>query len=125
LKTDQRRTIRRSVHLCVALVLITGLTFSGCKSAKTIPAGKGNVTGPAAAVQTTTYQGVGVVQATDAKRPSIEIDHEEIKGLMPAMSMEFYVKDKSLLGGLKPGDRVEFTIENGVGGIKITEIRRL
>lgn len=109
----------------MALVLITGLTFSGCKSAKTTPAGKGNVTGPAAAVQTTTYQGVGVVQATDAKRPSIEIDHEEIKGLMPAMSMEFYVKDKSLLGGLKPGDRVEFTIENGVGGIKITEIRRL
>ena len=83
------------------------------------------VSGPAAAVQTTTYHGVGVVKATDVKWPSIEIDHEDIKELMPAMTMEFYVKDKSLLEGLKPGDRIEFTIENGVGGIKITAIRRL
>ena len=76
-------------------------------------------------MQTTTYQGVGMVKATDVKRPSIEIDHQEIKGLMPAMTMEFYVKDKSLLEGCKAGDRIEFTIENGVGGVKITAIRRL
>ena len=76
-------------------------------------------------MQTTTYHGVGVVKVTNVKLPSIEIDHQEIKGLMPAMTMEFYVKDKSLLEGLKPGDHIEFTIENGVGGIKITAIRRL
>jgi len=45
--------------------------------------------------------------------------------LMPAMTMEFYVKDKSLLGGLQTSDRIEFTIENGVGGLKITEIRKI
>jgi Cu/Ag efflux protein CusF len=76
------------------------------------------------AVQTTTYPGVGVVKRLDPKRPSIEIDHEDIKDLMPAMTMEFYVKDKSLLEGLQPGDRIAFTIENGVGGVKITEIKR-
>ena len=84
-----------------------------------------NVSGPAAAVETTTYHGVGVVKSLNPKRPSIEIDHEDIKDLMPAMTMEFYVKDKSLLGGLQTSDRIEFTIENGVGGLKITEMRKI
>ena len=105
-------------------MLLTGVNSSGCRSTKST-AEQGKTTGPAAAVQTTTYQGVGVVKSSDPKRPSIEIDHEDIKGLMPAMTMEFYVKDKSLLDGLKAGDRIEFTLENGVGGIKITVIHKL
>ena len=40
----------------------------------------------------------------------IEINHEEIKELMPAMQMEFNVKDKSLLDKVKVGQRVDFTI---------------
>jgi Cu/Ag efflux protein CusF len=83
-----------------------------------------NVSGPAAAVQTTMYHGVGAVKSIDVKRPSIEIDHQDIKDLMPAMTMEFYVKDAALLNGIKPGDRIEFTLENGVGGLKITQIKR-
>ena len=84
-----------------------------------------NVSGPAAAVETTTYRGVGVVKSLNPKLPSIEIDHEDIKGLMPAMTMEFYVRDKSLLEGLKTRDRIEFTLENGVGELKITEINKI
>ena len=124
MKINHQRAAGRSVHLCVAFVLVTSTALSGCTS-KTTAGEKGNVTGPALAVQTTTYQGVGVVKRIDPKLPSIEIDHEEIKGLMGAMKMEFYVKDTSLLDGLKPADRIEFTLENGVGGIKITAIRRL
>jgi Cu/Ag efflux protein CusF len=37
------------------------------------------------------------VTALDPKLPAIEIDHGDIKGLMPAMEMEFHVKDKALL----------------------------
>ena len=80
--------------------------------------------GPAAAVATTSYQGEGQVISLKPKLPSIEIDHQEIKGLMPAMTMEFYVKDKSLLDGLNAGDRIEFTIDNGVGGEVITKIKK-
>ena len=87
-------------------------------------ANQANVSGPAAAVQTTTYHGVGVVQSIDAKVPSIEIDHGDIKDLMPAMTMEFYVKDSALLNGIKPNDRIDFTLENGVGGLKVTEISK-
>jgi len=76
-------------------------------------------------VATTSFQGEGLVVSTDSSRPSIEIDHKEIKDLMPPMTMEFYVSDKSLLDGVKAGDHIEFTIENGVGGLKITAIKRL
>jgi Cu/Ag efflux protein CusF len=82
------------------------------------------VTGPAAAVATTTFEGEGKVISMHPKQPSIEIDHQDIKGLMPAMTMEFYVKDKSILDGLKAGDYIDFTISNGVGGIVITRIKK-
>ena len=81
--------------------------------------------GPAAAVQTKSYPAVGKVTGLDPKLPTIEIDHEDIKGLMPAMEMEFHVKDKQLLQGIVVGDRVEFTVESGVGGLRVTAIRKL
>ena len=81
--------------------------------------------GPAAAVQTRTYAGVGTVKSIDPKLPLVEIDHEDIKGLMPAMQMQFHVKDKALLEGLAPEDRITFTIENGVGGMKIVAIHKM
>ena len=81
--------------------------------------------GPAAAVQTKSYPGVGKVTGLDPKLPTIEIDHEDIKGLMPAMEMEFHVKDKTLLSGISVGDRIEFTVENGVGGLRVTAIHKL
>ena len=80
--------------------------------------------GPAAAVQTRAYQAIGTVKAIDPKLPIIEIDHEDIPGLMPAMQMQFHVKDKSLIETLTVGDRITFTVENGVGGMKITEIQK-
>jgi Cu(I)/Ag(I) efflux system periplasmic protein CusF len=80
--------------------------------------------GPAAAVATTTYQAVGRVVSLNLHRPSIEIDHEDIIGLMPAMKMEFFVKQKSLLDGLKAGDQIDFSLDNGVGGLVITRISK-
>jgi Cu/Ag efflux protein CusF len=76
-------------------------------------------------VQTTTHQGVGMVKALNRDVPSIEIDHEEIKGLMPGMQMEFHVKERSLLDGLAVGDRIESTVEQEIGGLKVTAIRRI
>ena len=81
--------------------------------------------GPAVAIQTTTYEAVGTVKAIDLKLPSIEINHEDIKGLMPAMQMQFHVRDKSLLEGIAAEDRITFTIENGVGGLRIIAIHKM
>ena len=110
----------------MSLVLIPALGLAVCSrapnAAQSTPATP--VASPAATVQTKTYRGVGVVKALNTKKLVIEIDHEDIPDLMPAMQMSFYVKDKSLLNGLKRDDRIEFTLENGVGGLKITEIKK-
>ena len=81
-------------------------------------------TGPAAAVASNHYQGVGVVKAIDSKAPAIEIDHGDIDGLMPAMQMEFPVTDSSLLNGIAVNDRIDFTIEAAKGQMKVIAIKK-
>lgn len=80
--------------------------------------------GPAAAVQTNQYKGEGVVKALNTKAPSIEINHGDINGLMPAMQMEFPVTDANLLKGLAVNDRIDFTIENAPDGMKVVAIKK-
>lgn len=113
----------RVIAVCLAL-----LTVAGCnKQAVVNPAATASpspVSGPAAAVQTHTYQGVGVVKSLNPQRPGIEIAHEDIAGLMPAMQMEFPVTDGSLLNGLAVNDHVDFTIEDGVGDMRVIAIKK-
>src|SRR5262245_21824542 len=82
-------------------------------------------TGPAAATQTTTHHSTGTVKALNLKGPTIEIDHGDIEGLMPAMQMEFSVKNAAMLNGLSVGDRIDFEVTNSVGGLQVTAIKRL
>src|SRR4026209_710701 len=80
--------------------------------------------GPAAAVQTNRYKAEGVVKALNLKGSAIEIDHGDIEGLMPAMQMEFPVTDASLLNGIAVNDRIDFTIVNNAGDMKVTAIKK-
>ncbi len=43
---------------------------------------------------------------------------------MPAMQMEFPVTDGTLLNGLAVNDRIDFTVENGTGEMKVTAIKK-
>src|SRR5689334_4753419 len=87
-------------------------------------AGPKPASGPAAAVQTTQHKGYGMVKALNPNAPSIEINHGEIEGLMPAMQMEFPVSDAKLLNGLAVNDRIDFTVENAPEGMKVVAIKR-
>ncbi|HKE58206.1 MAG TPA: copper-binding protein [Pyrinomonadaceae bacterium] len=117
-----RLLIGRSSDLAqFALLLLVVASFISCNQGSE----RQSVSGPAAAVQTTSYQATGVVKSLNPSVPSIEIEHGDIQGLMPAMKMDFHVQDRSLLNGLAAGDRIQFTIENGVGGLKITQIKKL
>jgi Cu/Ag efflux protein CusF len=112
------KLIRTAILSMLALTLL-----AGCSSRM---AHKDSQTeGPASAVQTRSYEAVGTVKSIDLKLPAIEIDHEDIKGLMPAMQMQFHVKDKAQLEGLAPEDRISFTLENGVGGLKVVSIHKI
>jgi len=70
------------------------------------------------------YPATGVVVLINRKEGWIEINHDEIKGLMPAMQMEFWVKDKSLFDNAKAGDQVDFTIVETEKGEYLTELKR-
>ena len=111
--------------LIVFCLLLTAATACNHEPAANQPApGQSPVSGPAAAVQEHSYQGVGIVKAVNPKLPAIEIDHQDIVGLMPAMQMEFPVTDASLLNGIAVNDRIDFTIVNGTGEMKITAIKK-
>ncbi len=56
------------------------------------------------------YDAKGVVTKINLEAGSVEMDHEEIKGLMPPMRMEFFVSDKKILDGIKVGDKIDFVL---------------
>lgn len=56
------------------------------------------------------YPGKGKITKVNIELGSVEMDHEEIKGVMPAMRMEFYITDKKMLDRLTLGDKVDFTL---------------
>jgi len=107
----------RIVILCAALIVATACTKQPANN-------QTNAAGPAAAVASNSYQGVGVVKSINTKGPAIEIDHGDIEGLMPAMQMEFPVTDANLLNGIAVNDRIDFTIEAAKGEMKVIAIKK-
>lgn len=71
-----------------------------------------------------TFDGKGTVTKINLELVSVELDHEEIKGLMPKMQMEFYVKEKSELERLNVGDKVDFVLEDNAGAEQIIRIKK-
>jgi Cu/Ag efflux protein CusF len=56
------------------------------------------------------FHGVGVVTATEPAG-TLTVNHEPIEGLMPAMEMAFKVAPTSLAKGVRPGDRIDFSVD--------------
>jgi protein SCO1/2 len=78
----------------VHLVLILAIIAAACSSK---PAGR-------------TYTLQGQVQSIEAPQKQLTVKHEEIKGLMPAMTMPYNVRDEKLIADLKPGDLINATL---------------
>ena len=53
------------------------------------------------------------------------IKHEEIKGLMPAMTMPYKVKDAKLLDGIAPGDLITATLTVVANDAYLTAVRKV
>ncbi len=68
--------------------------------------------------------GVGIIESFDQERGTIQIDHEEIKDLMPPMNMPFAVKDKTLLDAVNPGDKIDFWVESTPAGLVVVRIQK-
>ncbi len=70
------------------------------------------------------YPGTGKVTKINVELGSVELDHEEIEEVMPKMIMEFFVSDKKLLSGLKPGDVIDFTLRYKDGQETIIDVKK-
>ncbi len=89
----------------------------GSEGAKAEAQGEARPGAPAAAAAPATYRGEGVVKAVDAAHAGITLAHEPIASLKwPAMTMDFKVKDATLLRAFKPGDRIVFELAGEPGG---------
>jgi Cu/Ag efflux protein CusF len=95
------------------LLLLAVLTLSGCRSGSD-------------AAKEKTYDLKGTIQSVDLKsdRP-LTLAHQDIVGLMPAMTMPFHVADGKLVNGLKPGDRVQGKLKVEDGKYVITTLEKL
>lgn len=78
----------------------------------------------AAAAPGQVHKGEGTVRAVDLQIGIVKLEHGPIASLnLPAMTMDFAVKDKALLKGVKPGQSVEIDImREGPGEFLITRI---
>jgi protein SCO1/2 len=65
----------------------------------------------------------GLVESLDRELKQVIIDHEDIPGVMPAMSMSFDVADPRLLDTLAPGQIVEFTLEIRSTSFRVVDAR--
>jgi len=100
------RTIVRAGLLAVALVSLS-LLSSAC--------GDG----------TKTTTGRGFVRDVRPAWSQVVIEHGELPGLMPAMTMNFDVADPKLLDALFPGQSVEFDVAFDGKAYTVTRIERL
>jgi Cu/Ag efflux protein CusF len=68
------------------------------------------------------FSGVGIVTAIEPAG-TLTINHQPIEGLMPAMEMTFSVNPRALARGVRPGDKVEFSVDGKtftIVGLKVT-----
>ena len=71
----------------------------------------------------TYYDGVGTI-ITVINENHVKIEHDEIPGFMNAMTMNFEVKDASLLQNLEPGMDVRFRVAVADRDVHIDQIER-
>ncbi len=56
------------------------------------------------------FEGVGIVREVRADLKQVVLEHEDIPGLMPAMTMSFDVPDVALLSTLSAGQKIRFRV---------------
>lgn len=73
------------------------------------------------------HKAEGVVNSIDLSQGKINFTHGPIESLKwPGMTMDFTVKDKAILKGIKPGQKVEFeVVQEGPGQFYVNRITPL
>ena len=70
------------------------------------------------------HAGRGSVVSIDQTGAKVTLKHDEIRGLMPQMTMQFNVQPGEMLKNLRVGDTVQFTLNVNGGDFIITRIEK-
>jgi protein SCO1/2 len=111
-------TGRPFASAALGLALAVGLIGAGCGSSSAAPP-------TAAPVPEGLYEFRGVVVALDRARALVEVSHEAIPGVMPAMTMPYEVADRAILDGITAGDRVRGTLRVDARGLVVVALTRI
>jgi Cu/Ag efflux protein CusF len=106
--------MRMRTVCCAALMTGAVAFLAGC--------GDGSPSTPEKAEKV--YDVTGKVVAVDRDKKAVELDHEDIPGLMKAMTMEFKVADEKLLDGLAAGDAVAGKLKVQGSDHVLTELKK-
>ena len=68
------------------------------------------------------YPARGIVEDVQPAEGQVLIDHEDVPGLMPAMTMNFEVPDSEVMAVLRPGQKIDFTIEFTGRSYRVVEV---
>jgi protein SCO1/2 len=71
------------------------------------------------------YQARGLVRGLPSDHKSIEIEHEDIPGFMPSMTMPFEVRDEKELDHLQIGDAVAFRLNVTQSDSWIDQVKKI
>jgi protein SCO1/2 len=69
------------------------------------------------------HEAHGIVRDVQAETGQVLIEHDEIVGLMPAMTMNFDVPDRALLATLAPGQVIDFTVEHTQQSYRVVAVK--
>ena len=70
------------------------------------------------------HQAAGKVKSVDAAKGTVTIDHGPVASMnWPAMTMTFKAKDKKMLEGIKPGQKIEIDFEQQGKDQVITKVK--
>ena len=70
------------------------------------------------------HSGRGSVVSIDQNGAKVTLKHDEIRGLMPPMTMQFNVQPTERLKDFRVGDKVQFTLSVHGGDFIITRIEK-
>ena len=107
------------------LVLGTGPALAQAPAAAATDSHSGHHPATAASTPPQAELSEGEITRWDPRTLRLTLKHGEIKNLeMPPMTMVFRVADASVVGDLKPGDKVRFRAEQVSGAYHVQRIEK-
>jgi Cu/Ag efflux protein CusF len=99
------------------MLLLLSLSFAACGAARPTESNASPLNESASTL--------GTIKEIRKNGAVLVIAHEDIPGVMPAMTMPFQVDEKVRRGDLKAGDRVRFAVDERDGLYVIVRLERI